>query len=81
MIFKGSGVAIITPFDENNNINYTKLDQLIDFQMSNNTDAIIVCGTTGESACMSTQEKKELINFTVKKVQRRIPVIAGTRFK
>lgn len=78
MIFKGSGVALITPFDQENNINYKKLEQLLEFQIENNTDAIIICGTTGESATLSFDEKKELIKYTVEVVNKRIPVIAGT---
>lgn len=79
MLFKGSGVAVITPFDDKKNINYSKMAELIEFHIKNNTDAIIVCGTTGESSTLSNEEKKELIKFTVSKVKGRIPVIAGTR--
>lgn len=78
MLFKGSGVALVTPFDENNNINYKKVNELIKFHLKNNTDAIIVCGTTGESSTLSNDEKKELIKYVVKKVNKKIPVIAGT---
>lgn len=78
MIFKGSGVALITPFDDENNINYKKLEQLLEFQIENKTDAIIICGTTGESATLSFDEKKQLIKYTVEVVNKRIPVIAGT---
>ena len=78
MIFKGSGVALVTPFDENMNINYEKVEQLIQFHIANKTDAIIVCGTTGESATLCNDEKKELIKFVVKKAKDKIPVIAGT---
>ena len=77
-IFKGSGVAIVTPFTNDNKINYDEFKKLIDFQIDNNTDAIIVCGTTGESATLTDCERKELIDFTVKYVNHRIPVIAGT---
>ncbi len=77
-MFKGSGVAIITPFDKDGNIHYNKFEELIEFQIKNKTDAIIVCGTTGESATLSFHEKKELIKFCVKAVNHRIPVIAGT---
>ncbi len=77
-MFKGSGVALITPFDENNNVNYDVLSKLIDFQIENDTDAIIICGTTGESSTLSLEEKKEVIKFTVEKTKKRIPVIAGT---
>ena len=77
-IFRGSGVALITPFDENNNINYDKLDELIEYQIENKTDAIIVCGTTGESATLTDEEQSEVIKKTLEKVNKRIPVIAGT---
>ena len=75
---KGSGVALITPFNEDNSINYSVVSKLIEFHIINNTDFIVVCGTTGESATLSTKEKKELIRFVVEKVNKRIPVIAGT---
>lgn len=78
MIFKGAATAIITPFDDNNNINYNKLKELIDFQILNNIEAIVVCGTTGESSTLSLEEKKELIKFTVDTVDKRVKVIAGT---
>lgn len=76
-IFKGSGVAIVTPFNENG-INFERLGELIEWQISEKTDAIIICGTTGEASTMSEQEKKEAIKYTVDKVSGRIPVIAGT---
>lgn len=76
-IFKGSGVAIVTPFTEDN-VDFEKLGELIEFQIANNTQAIIVCGTTGESPTMSVDEKKAAIKYTVDKVNGRIPVIAGT---
>lgn len=78
MIFKGIGTAIVTPFDENNNINYTKLKELIEFQIRNEIEAIVVCGTTGESSTLSLQEKREVIKFTVDSVNGRTKVIAGT---
>lgn len=77
-IFKGAGVAIITPMKENNEINYDKLSELIDFQIENKTDAIIICGTTGEPSTLSEEEHSKCIEFTVKYVNKRIPVIAGT---
>ena len=77
IIFKGCGTAIITPF-ENNKIYYDELEKLIEFQIMEEVDAIIICGTTGESATISKEEKKELIKFTVDTVAHRIPVIAGT---
>ena len=76
--FIGSGVALVTPFDEEENVNYKVLDELIEFQIANNTDAIIICGTTGEATTMSEDEKKETIKFTVDVIKNRIPVIAGT---
>lgn len=76
-VFTGSGVAIITPFS-NNAIDYPALAHLLDFQLESGTDAIIVCGTTGEAASMSYEERMRTIEFTVKHVDGRIPVIAGT---
>ena len=75
--FTGSGVAIVTPFDENG-VNYSELDRLIEFQIQNGTDAIISCGTTGESSTMSDEEHAQVIAHTVKTVAGRVPVIAGT---
>ena len=74
----GSGVALITPFNLDNTINYNKISQLIEYHIKNKTDFIVVCGTTGESSTLSIKEKKELIRFVVEKVNKRIPVIAGT---
>ena len=76
-MFKGSGVALVTPFDENG-VNFKVLGELVDFHLNNNTDAIIVCGTTGESTTMSYDEQLETIKFVVDKVNKKIPVIAGT---
>ncbi|KYH35561.1 4-hydroxy-tetrahydrodipicolinate synthase [Clostridium tepidiprofundi DSM 19306] len=76
-IFKGSGVAIVTPFNENG-IDFKKLEELIEWHIKECTDAIIVCGTTGEASTMTQQEKKETIKFVVDIVNKRIPVIAGT---
>ena len=77
ILFKGCGTAISTPFDENG-INLNEFKKLLNFQLTNHADAIIVCGTTGESATMSTNEKEDLIKFTVDIVDKRVPVIAGT---
>ena len=77
-IFKGAGVAIITPMNEDLSINYDKLDEIIEEQIAGKTDAIIICGTTGESATMTEEEHSEAIRFTVERVKHRIPVIAGT---
>jgi 4-hydroxy-tetrahydrodipicolinate synthase len=77
-IFKGAGVAIATPFKENGEVNYQEFERLIEFQIENGTDAIIVCGTTGEAATMSEEEHMEVVKFCIDKVNKRIPVIAGT---
>ena len=77
-LFKGAGVALITPFNEDDTVNYDMLGTLIDRQIEGHTDAIIVCGTTGEPATMSEEEKLSVIEFTVKRVNHRIPVIAGS---
>lgn len=76
-IFEGSGVAIVTPFTEDK-INYDELKTLLEWQIKEGTDAIVVCGTTGEATTMTLEEKKEVIKFTVDTVNKRIPVIAGT---
>lgn len=77
-LFKGAGVAIVTPFKENREVDYEKLGELIEFQISNGTDSIIICGTTGEASTLTHEEHLECIEYTVKKVNKRIPVIAGT---
>ena len=76
--FTGAGVAIITPFDESGNINFSELGKIIDNQIANSTDAIIITGTTGESAAMNDDEHKAAIKFAVEHVAKRIPVVAGT---
>lgn len=76
-LFKGSGVALITPFIKDK-VDFDKLGELLEFHVNNKTDAIIICGTTGEASTMSEAERKETIEFTVKKINKRIPVIAGT---
>lgn len=76
-LFEGSGVAIVTPFKDGK-INYDAMGNLIEWHIENKTDAIIVCGTTGESATMSDEERKTTIKFVVDKVNKRIPVIAGS---
>lgn len=78
VIFKGSGVAIITPMNNDGSVNYDTLGKLIEFQIENKTDAIITCGTTGESATLTEQEHHDVIKFTIEKVAKRVPVIAGT---
>lgn len=77
-IFNGAGVAIVTPFHEDGSINYDAFEELIEFQIQNGTDAIIVCGTTGESSTLTHEEHLDVIRFCAKKVNGRIPVIAGT---
>ena len=77
ILFKGAGSAVPTPFT-NDGVNFEELKRLIDFQINEKVDAIIVCGTTGESATMSLEEKKQTIKFVVDIVNKRIPVIAGT---
>lgn len=77
-VFKGAGVAIITPFHEDGSVNYEVFAQQIDYQIENGTDAIIVCGTTGEAATLSHEEHLDVIRYCVKHVAGRIPVVAGT---
>ncbi len=77
-IFKGAGVALVTPMNDDGSVNYEELEKLINFQVENGTDAIITCGTTGESATLSDEEHSKVIEFTIKKVNGRVPVIAGT---
>ena len=78
MLFTGSGVAIVTPFKENGEIDYPSFDILVDFHLKNKTDAIIVMGTTGEASTTSDQEQIEAIEYVVKRAGGKIPVIAGT---
>ncbi len=77
-VFEGAGVAIITPFHEDGSINYDKLDELIDFHCANGTDAIVICGTTGESSTLSEEEHMDCVKFTIERTKGRLPVIAGT---
>lgn len=77
-IFTGSAVAIITPMNTDGSINYERLGELIDEQIANHTDAIVVAGTTGEASTMTDDEHIEVIRFTVERVNKRVPVIAGT---
>lgn len=76
-IFTGSGVAIVTPFHPDNTVHYEKLKELIEFQITNGTDAIIICGTTGEASTLSDEEQLECVRFTAEVVNKRVPVIAG----
>ena len=77
-IFTGAGVAIVTPFKEDESIDYDRLDELIDFHCENGTDSIVICGTSGEDATMTEREHMECVKFTVERTKGRIPVIAGT---
>ncbi len=77
-IFKGAGVAIVTPMNGDESVNYEKLKELIDEQIAGGTDAIIICGTTGESACLTVEEHLDVIKACVEYVDHRVPVIAGT---
>lgn len=77
-VFTGAGVAIVTPMKANGEVNYEKFGELIEFQIENGTDAIIVCGTTGEASTLSHEEHLDVIKYCVERVNKRIPVIAGT---
>ncbi len=77
-VFTGAGVAIVTPFKENGEVNYEKFAELLEFQIKEGTDAVIVCGTTGEASTLTHEEHLEVIKYCVEKVNGRIPVIAGT---
>ena len=77
-IFKGAGVAIVTPMHADGSVNYEKFAELIEFQIENKTDAIIVCGTTGEASTLSHEEHLDVVKYCIEKVAGRIPVVAGT---
>ncbi len=77
-LFKGAGVAIVTPFHRDGSVNYERFAELLEYQIANGTDAIIVCGTTGESSTLSHEEHLDVIRFGVKQVAGRVPVIGGT---
>ena len=77
-IFKGAGVAIVTPMHEDGTVNYEQFKELIEFQIANGTDAIIVCGTTGESSTLTHEEHLDVIRYCTEVVAHRIPVVAGT---
>lgn len=77
-IFSGSAVAIVTPMNSDGSVNYDVYGKLIDFQIENGTDAIVACGTTGESATLTKEEHCKVIEYTIQKVNKRVPVIAGT---
>ena len=76
-VFRGSGVALVTPFHEDKSVNFEMLEYLVERQITNETDAIVVCGTTGEPATMSEKERLAVIKTVVAKTSHRIPVIAG----
>lgn len=76
--FNGSGVALVTPFYNDNRINYPKLYELIDFHIANGTDYLVICGTTGESATLSYNEKCELIKNSISYAKGKIPIVCGT---
>ena len=77
-IFTGAGVALITPMNADGSVNYEKLREMVEFQIENQTDAIIVCGTTGEASTLTNEEHLECIRFCCEVTKKRIPVIAGT---
>ena len=78
LIFQGAGIAILTPMFPDGSINWEEFGRLIDWQIENSTDALIVCGTTGESPTLSAEEKVKLFRYAVERVNGRVPVIAGT---
>ena len=78
IIFKGCATALVTPFDEYGNVDFEELRKLIEFQILEGVDALLICGTTGESATLSTEEKKQVIEFSVQIARKRVPIIAGT---
>ena len=77
-VFTGAGVAIITPMKANGEVNYDKLGEFLDYQINNSTDAIIICGTTGEASTLTHEEHVETIRFAADYVKKRVTVIAGT---
>lgn len=77
-LFRGAGVAIVTPFTEDKSVNYEELGRLIEYQIAGGIDAIIVCGTTGEPVTMTEEERLSVISYTIEKVNKRVPVIAGS---
>ena len=77
-VFNGAGVAIVTPFTKTNEVDFEKLGELIEFQIAEGTDSIVICGTTGEASTLTHEEHLECIRYTVDKVAKRVPVIAGT---
>lgn len=78
IVFKGSGTALVTPFNNDGTVNYDMLKKLIDFQIDNKTDAIIICGTTGEASTLTDNEKFDVIKYSVEYINGKVPVIVGT---
>lgn len=78
IVFKGCATALVTPFTEENAVDFEELRKLIDFQILEGVDALVICGTTGESATLSLEEKKEILKFAVQMNRKRVPIIAGT---
>lgn len=76
-LFTGAGVAIVTPFSADDSVNFEALGNMLEYQIENETDAIIICGTTGEASTLTDDEQIEVIKYTVDKVNKRVPVIAG----
>ena len=77
-VFTGAAVAIVTPMHEDGSVNYEKFAQIIEEQIAGGSDAIVVCGTTGESSTLSHEEHLDVIDYCIKQVNHRLPVIAGT---
>ena len=78
LVFTGAGVAIVTPFYEDGSVNYDKLAELIEAQIAGGIDAVVICGTTGESTTLTPREHEDVIRFAVRQVNKRVPVVAGT---
>lgn len=77
-VFTGAAVALVTPFHKDGSVNYGKLEELIDYQIENSTDAIVVCATTGESPTLSYEEHEQIVRCCVEYAAGRVPIIAGT---
>lgn len=77
-VFSGSGTALITPMNKDGSVNYSKLEELIEFQIKNSTDALVICGTTGECKTLDNEEHEKVIKYSIEAAAGRIPVIAGT---
>ena len=78
-LFIGSGVALVTPFDKDGKINFKLFKKLIEIQIANHTDAVVVCGTTGEGSTLSVEERLELFSVANETIQKRVPLICGDR--